>query len=232
MTSMDDSGSIRYSTTNSVAGSDVSSASARIIPMPGEKKRITAAMLNLLKSEGLGGHKPEVRVSVSETGSATAGSNNNSQERLQTTRSSELSIELPRANSASASATASNLALNDLRKEFLSGPMLVGATVKPGEYQPPPGNRPRSPLRSILKPDLSSGSPKVTSTGQLGGGGQTVGIVRSSDSLDDNHGPFISRTKVKWDKTRVYTFEPMEDEDAKDTTGPISKNKKRDLMRV
>ncbi|KAI9343137.1 hypothetical protein BDR26DRAFT_858613 [Obelidium mucronatum] len=228
MTSMDDSGSLRDSISENMRTSNTSTSSRihQSSSTNGEKKRITAAMLNLLKG---GDNLPDkVRVSVSDSVSMTSGSNNNSQERLQF-RNSELSLEIPRTNSGSAAA--SSLALNDLRKEFLSGPILLTSAVKPGEHQPPPGHKPRSPLKSILKvePSSSSSNSKIALSGTMAT--PSGGMGHSNDSLDE-HGQFSSRTKVKWDKTRVHTFEPMEDESKDASAGPSSKNKKRDLMRV
>ncbi|KAJ3080587.1 hypothetical protein HDU99_007981 [Rhizoclosmatium hyalinum] len=72
-------------------------------------------------------------------------------------------------------------------------------------------------------------SPKTNAVTSLLGAPQPTVVDRSSDSLEDPSN--ASRTKIKWDKTRIYTFEPGEDENGK-ARGSLSKAKKRDLMRV
>ncbi|KAI8608015.1 hypothetical protein BC830DRAFT_1234285 [Chytriomyces sp. MP71] len=174
-----------------------------------EKKRITAAMLNQFKAEKMASPPKLSADSLSESHPSSNGQSN---EILLPESVSNLGLQK--------SSTGSSICLDDLRKEFLSGPTsLAPNTHKSPEHHSLTTHQIKT-LKGILKSESIS-KPATAEPSSL--------MVPSHESL---HEAINTKKVVRWDKTRVYVFEQSEEEGLLRGDGSSKKDKKRDLMRI
>ncbi|KAJ3258307.1 hypothetical protein HDU77_002369 [Chytriomyces hyalinus] len=162
-----------------------------------DKKRITAAMLNIGQSES---------GSISENSSVQ--SLNNPLYRSSHGQPVDSCSNL----AARGSNGRASIGLEELKKEFLSGPTNLH-TNPSGEGS----FKGKVVLKSILKPESA---PKPSPPPA------PPGVASSHPSLNDG------TPRVKWGKTRIYVFEQTDEEISLRGGGGSKKDKKRDLMRV
>ncbi|KAJ3235726.1 hypothetical protein HDU81_000207 [Chytriomyces hyalinus] len=171
---------------------------SRSFSISSDRKRVTAAMLNIGQSES---------GSISENSSVQSlNSPHYRTTHIQAVDScSNLAVR--------ASNGRTSIGLEELKKEFLSGP--TNLHVNPSGEGSFKGKA--EPIKSILKPESApkSSPPPVP-----------AGVSSSHPSLNEG------TARVKWGKTRVYMFEQTDEEISLRGGGGSKKDKKRDLMRV
>ncbi|KAI8831294.1 hypothetical protein BJ741DRAFT_617208 [Chytriomyces cf. hyalinus JEL632] len=182
---------------NEYRSSRSSVSDSRSFSASSEKKRITAAMLNIGQSD-----------SGTISGNSSVQSLNNP-----LYRSSHGQLVDSCSNLAARGSNGrASIGLEELKKEFLSGPTNLHANPSgDGSFKG------KVVLKSILK---SESAPKPSPPPA------PPGVTTSHPSLNDG------TARVKWGKTRIYVFEQTDEEISLRGGGGSKKDKKRDLMRV